>query len=180
MEIDGFWFKPGQFLLAAPGVPHGDLLIGAEGATFMLLFGQRSGMVPTFADAEDQAALEAKSDHNSVRVELPRDDPPRDRYEVAAALLAEWRRDGTLVSDTAPTFTVYRMSYADEAGAARHTVGVRDCVRKRDSQHLCGSDDRDHSAHHGAKRGTSRQLHDRRDCSRGKRQRRQGCQRRLG
>src|SRR4029450_10879025 len=39
-------------------------------------------------------------------------------------LLHDWAADGVLVTDPAPTFTVYRMSYDDDAGRPRHTTGV--------------------------------------------------------
>src|SRR5205814_372426 len=67
---------------------------------------------------EDQSALEARSDRNSVRVELPRDEPPSDRYQVADRLLKEWLADGTLVIDE-PSLYAYRMGYPDESGQPR-------------------------------------------------------------
>ena len=48
----------------------------------------------------------------------------RGRYQQAAILLDEWRADGTLVADAAPSFTLYRMAFTDDAGRARETVGV--------------------------------------------------------
>ena len=73
---------------------------------------------------EDQAALEARSPYNSVRVELPRDDPPRDRYQAARARLDEWRATRILVRDSQPVFYAYRMRFEDGAGRARETLGV--------------------------------------------------------
>jgi uncharacterized protein (DUF1015 family) len=75
-------------------------------------------------DDSQRAALAARDPHNAVRIDLPVDEDGRDRYEVARALLAAWRADGTLVTDDRPAFTVYRMAYLDDAGAARHTTGV--------------------------------------------------------
>src|SRR3954468_15004498 len=72
---------------------------------------------------DDQAALESRSEHNSVRVELPRDEPPLDRYAVAARLLEQWLASGVLAVDE-PSLYAYRMSYPDESGQPRHTVGV--------------------------------------------------------
>ena len=72
---------------------------------------------------EDQARLEDTSEHNSVRLELPRDEAARDRYRAASARLAEWLDDSVLVRDE-PSFYVYRMRYPDEAGQLRHTLGV--------------------------------------------------------
>ena len=72
---------------------------------------------------EDQGRLEAQHEHNSVRVELPRDEPHADRYQAAAARLEDWLAGGVLVRDE-PSFYIYRMRYPDEAGAPRHTLGV--------------------------------------------------------
>ena len=55
--------------------------------------------------AEDQAALEAKSEHNAVRLELPREAGGRNRYEAAAALLQSWLNEGVLVRDPSPSLT---------------------------------------------------------------------------
>jgi len=74
--------------------------------------------------AEEQAALEARSDYNSVRLELPRDQPDLDRYQSAARLLQQWRADGVLVRDETPSLYGYGMVFTDETGHIRHTVGV--------------------------------------------------------
>lgn len=69
-------------------------------------------------EPDERAALAARDAHNSVRIILP------DTYDAAANDLAAWRADGTLALDDAPAFTVYRMTYTDDAGVARHTAGV--------------------------------------------------------
>lgn len=68
--------------------------------------------------------LAARSPHNAVRIDLPVDEDDRDRYEVARCLLQDWQAEGILVTDPAPAFTVYRMSYVDDAGRPCHTTGV--------------------------------------------------------
>jgi uncharacterized protein (DUF1015 family) len=73
---------------------------------------------------EQQAALEARSPYNAVRVELPRDADDQDRYQVARDLLAEWRADHVLLQDPAPALYGYRMIFTDEVGRTRHTIGV--------------------------------------------------------
>lgn len=73
---------------------------------------------------EDQAALEARSPYNSIRVELPRDEAGLDRYAAAARLLHEWQAAGVLVTDDEPSFYVYRMGFHDEDGRPRQTSGV--------------------------------------------------------
>jgi uncharacterized protein (DUF1015 family) len=68
--------------------------------------------------------LAGRSTYNAVRIDLPVDEDGADRYDVARCLLRDWQADGVLVSDPAPTFTVYRMGYVDDAGHDRHTTGV--------------------------------------------------------
>ena len=73
---------------------------------------------------EDQARLEARSEYNAIRVELPREEAGRDRYEAAKHLLHEWEAAGVLVTDDEPSFYVYRMGFHDEDGRPRQTSGV--------------------------------------------------------
>jgi uncharacterized protein (DUF1015 family) len=73
---------------------------------------------------EDHVALEDRSPYNSVRLELPRDDPPHDRYHAARHLLDAWRADGILRRDAEPAFYGYRMSFTDDAGQPCQTLGV--------------------------------------------------------
>ena len=75
-------------------------------------------------DDSQRAGLAARSPYNAVRVDLPVDEGGEDRYTVARHLFARWQADGVLVRDRRPTFTLYRMSYADDAGVDRHTTGV--------------------------------------------------------
>jgi uncharacterized protein (DUF1015 family) len=75
-------------------------------------------------DDSQRARLAARSPYNAVRVDLPEDEGGEDRYRVAQRLFSRWQAEGVLVRDATPTFTVYRMSYADDAGVERHTTGV--------------------------------------------------------
>jgi hypothetical protein len=59
LELDGRWFRVGEMQVVESAVAHGDLVIGPEGATFMILFAKRAGMVPTFIDKEDQQCFDA-------------------------------------------------------------------------------------------------------------------------
>ena len=71
----------------------------------------------------DREALLAEAPENVVRIDLPVADPERpdaDPYAVAAELFETWRRDGVLVDDPVPSFTVYRMEAPDEDGVVRH------------------------------------------------------------
>ncbi len=72
--------------------------------------------------ATDREALAARDEHNIVHVDVPVGGA--DRYERAAATLADWIADDTLVADAAPTFTLYRMRFVDATGAERQLVGV--------------------------------------------------------
>ncbi len=57
-EIDGRWLVPGQIEVIPEGVPHGDMVVGPDGVTLLLLFARRSGLIPTFVDPADQSAFE--------------------------------------------------------------------------------------------------------------------------
>ena len=63
-------------------------------------------------DADGVAALEAESEHNVVRLILPREEPGsgQDRYARAAATLVAWRERGVLVPDPEPALYVYEQA----------------------------------------------------------------------
>ncbi len=69
----------------------------------------------------DRDELGARSPHNIVHVDVPRGD---DRYAAAAAVLQTWLADGTLVRESHPSFTIYRMRFTDASGVARDIAGV--------------------------------------------------------
>ncbi|MEP6625289.1 MAG: DUF1015 domain-containing protein, partial [Acidimicrobiia bacterium] len=72
-------------------------------------------------DPAERDALAARSHHNSVRLILPGDG---DGYEHAAEMLRDWEREGVLARDERPTFYSYRMTFTDDRGVARQSVGV--------------------------------------------------------
>src|SRR5438093_13744463 len=74
-------------------------------------------------DEEGRARLEAAHPQNAVRLILPRDAEPGDRYERARATFERWRADGLLTADS-PHLYVYQMVFRDEAGAPRRMTGV--------------------------------------------------------
>jgi uncharacterized protein (DUF1015 family) len=74
--------------------------------------------------ASDVDALAARDPHNIVRIDVPRETDGAGRYDAAAATLRSWVESGALVADRDPSFTLYRMSFSDEVGQARETVGV--------------------------------------------------------
>lgn len=61
---------------------------------------------------------------NFVVVDLPIATAGDDRYTTAARTLQQWIATGIMTLDDQPSFTLYRMSFTDEAGRDRHTVGV--------------------------------------------------------
>ena len=80
---------------------------------------------PPYDVIDDRQRAELASEpHNAVRIDLPIDEGGEDRYQVACRLLHEWQDEGILVADDQPTFTVYRMTFTDEAGVVRRTTGV--------------------------------------------------------
>ncbi len=72
--------------------------------------------------AADVDEFAGRDEHNIVHVDVPRNGP--DRYTKAGARLRQWRADGVLVQDDAPTFTLYRMRFDDATGTRRELVGV--------------------------------------------------------
>jgi uncharacterized protein (DUF1015 family) len=73
-------------------------------------------------DSADRQALAERDAHNVVHVDVPVDGA--DPYAAAAERLHAWREEGVLTTDPAPTFTAYRMTFADEAGRRHRTLGV--------------------------------------------------------
>src|SRR5271167_2917197 len=71
-------------------------------------------------DAE-RAALSARSPYNVVGIDLPRSDG--DPYAAAAALLADWRRDGIIVRDAQPALWAHEQSYTGPDGVERTRRG---------------------------------------------------------
>jgi uncharacterized protein (DUF1015 family) len=70
----------------------------------------------------DVDALEARSAHNIVRIDVPRGG--EDRYDVAAKTMHAWLDEGILLVDPEPSFTIYRMRFTDSAGTRRDIAGV--------------------------------------------------------
>ena len=78
-------------------------------------------------DAEQRAELEARSPYNIVRVDLP--EGGEDRYDRAAAQLAEWQRDGIIVRDCEPALWTLQQDYTGPDGRARTRTGFFARVR---------------------------------------------------
>ena len=74
---------------------------------------------------EQERQRRAQSDpHNFVWIDYPLESDGASRYDEAASVMARWLADGVLVRDSSPSFSIYRMRFADEAGRTRETVGV--------------------------------------------------------
>ena len=72
----------------------------------------------------DRDAYARRSPHNIVHIDCPLDADGPSRYDKAKAALDAWRESHVLTLDTMPSYTLYRMSFRDDTGRARHTVGV--------------------------------------------------------
>ena len=72
-------------------------------------------------DPDQRDALAERSEHNSVRLILPGEG---DGYARAAELLRTWEADGILAQDDQPAFYSYRMTFVDDTGHRRSSVGV--------------------------------------------------------
>jgi uncharacterized protein (DUF1015 family) len=75
-------------------------------------------------EPEERERLAARSPYNSVRVELPVDEPGLDRYRAAASLLSAWEAEGVLARDPRPVLYGYRMSSSDADGPGHQLTGV--------------------------------------------------------
>ena len=73
---------------------------------------------------EDRRAVYARTPGNIVLVDYPVEADGDDRYALAAETLQAWRDRGGLVEDDTLTFSIYRMTFTDEAGRTRTTIGV--------------------------------------------------------
>src|SRR3954468_7960769 len=75
-------------------------------------------------DAEQRAALAARSPHNVVEIDLPQGEDP---YACAADTFAAWRAGGVLVRDEAPAFWVLTQDYTGPDGRpySRHGFFAR-------------------------------------------------------
>lgn len=60
IQYDGRWMRSGEIHVAPAGIAHGDVVVGPQGATWFILFSQRSGLVPQFADPDDQRRFDSE------------------------------------------------------------------------------------------------------------------------
>lgn len=69
----------------------------------------------------DRAELASLHHNNIVNIDLPIGVDP---YLGAADSLKNWAAEGVLITDAAPSLTIYRMTFTDSLGMSRQTVGV--------------------------------------------------------
>lgn len=77
-------------------------------------------------DADQRAALVARSPYNVVAVDLPEGDDP---YAAAAATFQRWRDEGAVVEDEGPALWVLRQDYTGPDGRAMTRQGFLTAVR---------------------------------------------------
>lgn len=75
-------------------------------------------------DESRRADLASQDAHNIVRVDYPIESEGEARYDKAGLQLRQWRDSGVLTLEESDSFYIYRMSFTDEAGRPRTTVGV--------------------------------------------------------
>lgn len=83
-------------------------------------------------DADQRAALVARSPYNVVNVDLPEDPDGGDVYAHAARLLERWQAEGAVVRDDEPALWVLRQSYTGPDGRALTRQGFLARVRVTD------------------------------------------------
>lgn len=72
----------------------------------------------------DREALAQRHPNNIVHIDVPVKSDGPSRYNAAGDVLDNWVTQGVLIEDGEPSFTIYRMTFRDEAGAERTTFGV--------------------------------------------------------
>ena len=75
---------------------------------------------------DDVSEYQGRSEHNISHVDVPRGGA--DRWPSRGAL-RRWRRDGVLVCDPQPSFTIYRLRFTDASGTPRDVAGVLEVSR---------------------------------------------------
>jgi uncharacterized protein (DUF1015 family) len=78
-------------------------------------------------DEDLRAALVARSPHNVVAIDLP--EGGEDRYDTAAATLAQWREERVIVTDDEPALWTLAQEYTGPDGERRTRQGFFARVR---------------------------------------------------
>ena len=72
----------------------------------------------------DRTQLANRHPDNIVHVDVPVESDGDGRYDTANRVLRDWIDRGVLVADPTPSFSIYRMTFRDENGRVRTTIGV--------------------------------------------------------
>jgi uncharacterized protein (DUF1015 family) len=80
-------------------------------------------------DAEQREELLARSDHNVVELDLPRDPGGGDPYAHAARLLAKWTEEGILTRDAEPAIWALEQDYTAPDGSCPTRRGLLARIR---------------------------------------------------
>ena len=89
---------------------------------------EASVLSPPFdiVDADEQAALHARSPHNVIRLELGEeragDSAEENRYTRGAATLASWRREGVLAQEERPAYYHYVQTFEHDGKRYQRTA----------------------------------------------------------
>ena len=75
-------------------------------------------------DEDRRSEYAAMNPNNIVLVDYPIESDGEGRYAQSSAVLQSWIASGVVVEDPSPTFSIYRMTFTDEAGRQRTTIGV--------------------------------------------------------
>jgi uncharacterized protein (DUF1015 family) len=75
-------------------------------------------------DESVRAQYSAQHPHNIVHLDYPLESDGDNRYEKCNQVLHDWIAQGVLTTDTQPSFSIYRMTFVDESGHTRTTIGV--------------------------------------------------------
>jgi len=75
-------------------------------------------------DEDRRQEYATTSASNIVYVDYPVESDGDGRYGKSADVLTSWVSSGVLTKDASPTFSIYRMTFTDDAGRTRTTVGV--------------------------------------------------------
>ena len=75
-------------------------------------------------DEDRRGEYASMNPNNVVLVDYPIEADGDGRYAQSSTVLQSWIANGIVVQDSSATFSIYRMTFTDEAGRQRTTIGV--------------------------------------------------------
>ena len=75
-------------------------------------------------DEDRRGEYASMNPNNIVLVDYPIEADGDGRYAQSSTVLQSWITNGIVVEDSSATFSIYRMTFTDEAGRQRTTIGV--------------------------------------------------------